>query len=151
VPQGLSPIHADRAGVEQVVLNLVTNARDAMPRGGRILVSATLFAALPEERQRNPEADPGTYVCVSVADNGTGMDEATRARIFEPFFTTKGVNKGSGMGLATVYGIAKQHHGWVDVITSSGKGSVFRVFFPATDLTAEQAEVPASPAATKEG
>lgn len=152
VPQGLSPIHADRAGVEQVIVNLVTNARDAMPRGGRLLVSANTYTAVPEERQRFLEAEPGNYICVAVADNGTGMDEATRARIFEPFFTTKGVNKGSGMGLATVYGIAKQHHGWVDVLTSPGKGSVFRVFFPASDLaTADLADTPTAPSATKEG
>jgi CheY-like chemotaxis protein len=150
-PDALPAIHADLTGVEQVVMNLVMNARDAITPGGRVTVSTSSFTASSEERLRNPDAEPGRYVCVSVTDTGVGMDEATRARIFEPFFTTKGVNKGSGMGLATVYGIAKQHHGWVDVATTPGHGSTFRVFFPVTELSIPEEEVLASPAAPSEG
>jgi signal transduction histidine kinase len=110
-------------------MNLTLNARDAMPKGGTIIF-ATDFTSIPTRTgQLPPEAIPGDYVSFSIRDHGIGMDESTRARIFEPFFTTKEVNKGSGMGLAMVYGIARQHEGWIDVTTTPGQGSTFSVFF----------------------
>jgi CheY-like chemotaxis protein len=114
-------------------MNLTLNARDAMPEGGAILLTTSEVTVGADATSRHPDARPGRYVCLSVSDTGVGMDEATRSRIFEPFFTTKGLNKGTGMGLATVYGIAKQHEGWIEVETKLGEGSSFRIYFPATD------------------
>ncbi len=136
----LPSIWADQTGVEQILLNLVLNARDAMPKGGRILIETGTTVFTSADTVKNPEIEPGSYVCLSVADTGTGMDPATRSRIFEPFFTTKAVDKGTGMGLATVYGITKQHDGWIDVATAVGRGSTFRVFLPVTTRTEEPAE-----------
>jgi PAS domain S-box-containing protein len=120
-------IEADAGMVEQVVMNLCVNARDAMPQGGRLVVETR-----PELRTRPDQGDnvPSRFVCLAVTDNGTGMDEQTRIRLFEPFFTTKPVGKGTGLGLATVYGIVKKHHGWVEVDSTPGRGSAFRVYFP---------------------
>jgi len=136
----LPSVWADPTGVEQIVLNLTINARDAMPKGGRIVIETGTAVFTPADAEKNPEIAPGDYVCLSVADTGTGMDAATRSRIFEPFFTTKAVDKGTGMGLATVYGITKQHDGWIDVATELGHGSTFRIFLPATDRIAEPVE-----------
>ncbi len=133
----LPPVWADRTGLEQVVLNLALNARDAMPRGGRITIATSARSVTEEDREQNPEAMPGEYVTLSLIDTGTGMDPATRTRIFEPFFTTKEPNKGTGMGLATVYGTTKQHGGWIEVSTELGQGSQFRVFLPTTDRAEE--------------
>ena len=136
----LPAVWADQTGVEQIVLNLTLNARDAMPKGGRITIETGTTVFTPADAEKNPEIAPGEYVCLSVADTGTGMDAATRSRIFEPFFTTKSVDKGTGMGLATVYGITKQHDGWIDVATELGRGSKFRVFLPVTTRVAEPVE-----------
>ncbi len=136
----LPAVWADQTGVEQIVLNLTLNARDAMPKGGRIAIETGTTIFTPADAERNPEIAPGEYVCLSVADTGTGMDAATRSRIFEPFFTTKSVDKGTGMGLATVYGITKQHDGWIDVATEVGRGSTFRIFLPVTHRLAEPVE-----------
>ncbi len=151
LPEGLPAIHADLTGIEQVVMNLVMNARDAMQGSGCLTITTSTLTTRPEERLRNPDAEPGVYVCVSVSDSGVGMDEGTRARIFEPFFTTKEVNKGNGMGLATVYGIARQHRGWVDVTTAPGQGSIFRVCFPVTDLSEDHFHPAPFPPACCEG
>ena len=119
-------------------MNLALNARDAMPRGGMIQFTTRSTIVDGEAiRELPPEAKPGEYVCFSISDTGIGMDDATRARIFEPFFTTKEVNKGTGMGLATVYGIARQHEGWIDVKTALGKGSTFCVYFPVLNKPGE--------------
>ena len=138
--EALPAVWADQTGVEQIILNLTLNARDAMPRGGRITIETGTTVFTPADAEKNPEIAPGEYVCLSVADTGTGMDAATRSRIFEPFFTTKSVDKGTGMGLATVYGITKQHDGWIDVATEVGRGSTFRVFLPVTQRLAEPVE-----------
>ncbi|RYD81903.1 MAG: hybrid sensor histidine kinase/response regulator [Verrucomicrobiaceae bacterium] len=142
LPGGLAPICADPTSVEQVVMNLVVNARDAMPRGGRVTLTVSAVSLGLEHCRENPEASLGEFICLSVTDTGTGMDEATRIRIFEPFFTTKEVHKGTGMGLAMVYGITKQHGGWVEVTTAPGCGSTFRVYFPVSEGGLSEKETP---------
>ncbi len=132
----LDSIFADATSIEQVLMNLTLNGRDAMPDGGTITVGTSNVTFGEDATFHNPDARPGNYVCLSVTDTGTGMDEATRNRIFEPFFTTKELNKGTGMGLATVYGIVKQHGGWIEVQTEVGKGSTFRILIPTTTRTA---------------
>ncbi len=120
-------IEADAGMVEQIVMNLCVNARDAMPQGGKLVVE-TRF-----EDRTGPPGQSGAlvarFVTLVVADTGIGMDPETRKRLFEPFFTTKPVGKGTGLGLATVYGIVKQHHGWVEVDSAPSKGSTFRIYF----------------------
>jgi PAS domain S-box-containing protein len=135
--EALPPIFADITAIEQVVLNLVVNARDAMPDGGRLAIDTTAVQIDATHTTRVAEARPGTYLRLSVRDTGAGMDEATKARIFEPFFTTKEVGKGTGMGLATVDGIVKQHDGWIEVESEPQRGTVFRVFLPTTHLREE--------------
>jgi len=115
-----------------VIMNLCLNAQDAMaPKGGRLTIDARLVKLDAEASRVNPEARPGVFVCLSVTDTGCGMDTATLKRLFEPFFTTKEVGKGTGLGLSTVYGITKQHRGWVEVASQLTKGSTFRVYLPA--------------------
>jgi two-component system, cell cycle sensor histidine kinase and response regulator CckA len=126
----LPPIFADPSSVDQVIMNLALNARDAMPDGGRLTV-ATLQVEIDEAaRAHNPEAQVGTHLCLGIRDTGYGMDAATVARIFEPFFTTKGPGQGTGMGLATVYGVLKQHGGWIEVESAPRRGTTVRTFFP---------------------
>lgn len=126
--------YADPGMIEQVVMNLVVNARDAMPKGGRMILSTSLAeGALPAVWSDTPaarEGEGGKYVCIAVTDTGCGMGEETLKKLFEPFFTTKEQGKGTGLGLATAYGIVKQHRGWIDVQSSPGKGSRFRVYLP---------------------
>jgi PAS domain S-box-containing protein len=138
--EGVPPIWADQTGLEQVIMNLTLNARDAMPKGGCITIATTAAHLTVAEAEKNPESRAGHYAMLTVSDNGTGMDSATRSRIFEPFFTTKETHKGTGMGLATVYGITKQHEGWIEVASEIGRGSQFRIFFPSTDRVAEPLE-----------
>ncbi|MGA7726745.1 MAG: PAS domain S-box protein [Opitutaceae bacterium] len=129
--EGLPMIDADPGMMEQVLMNLCVNARDAMPEGGRIILQAAEITLDASVAKTNPEARAGRFVRLSVSDTGRGMDELTRLRMFEPFFTTKGPGKGTGLGLATVYGIVKQHSGWIEVETAPGRGSTFCVFLPA--------------------
>ncbi|HEX7859741.1 MAG TPA: response regulator [Verrucomicrobiae bacterium] len=128
----LALIEADVCSVEQVIMNLVVNARDAMPGGGKLVIATSYLEVDNEYASRHPEAAAGSYVCLIVSDTGCGMDEATKGRLFEPFFTTKEVGKGTGMGLATAYGIVKQHNGWIEVESKVGAGSTFTVYFPTT-------------------
>lgn len=125
-------VKADPTMVEQVIMNLVVNARDAMPRGGELEIG-TSYAEVDGAYLKNhsAEASPGHYVCLTVSDTGCGMDPATQASIFEPFFTTKELGKGTGLGLATVYGIVKQHKGWIEVTSEIGKGSRFKIYMPS--------------------
>ncbi len=123
-------VEADAGMVEQVLLNLAVNARDAMPRGGQLSVRIAIVDVTDSHVQRHPEARLGRFVCISKTDTGCGIPAENLSRIFEPFFTTKEVGKGTGLGLATVYGIVKQHQGWVEVESVVGKGSTFRIFLP---------------------
>ena len=126
-------MQADTGMVEQVIMNLVVNARDAMAGGGTLTIRTDRVEVDDAYVRTHSEARPGVFVCLRVSDTGCGMNSATMARIFEPFFTTKAIGKGTGLGLATVYGIVKQHGGWIEVRSAVGKGSQFNVFFPATN------------------
>jgi two-component system cell cycle sensor histidine kinase/response regulator CckA len=125
-------INADTGMLEQVLINLAINSRDAMPNGGRLVIAAHGVNLGPDVLRGNPDARPGDYLCLSVADSGCGMSRETMARIFDPFFTTKPVGKGTGLGLATAYGIAKQHGGWIEVQSEISGGTTFQVFIPAS-------------------
>ncbi len=120
----------DEGQLEQVIMNLVTNARDAMPAGGTLTISTRICAIDSEFTHSHGYGKPGVYGLISFADTGIGMDEKTRERIFEPFFTTKEVGKGTGLGLSVVYGIMKQHSGYIDISSESGKGSIFNLYLP---------------------
>ncbi len=127
----LNAVRVDPGQFEQVLMNLMVNARDAMPQGGRMRVLTTNVIVDKTSSQRLSGIEPGAYVRVSVEDSGQGMDEETKARIFEPFFTTKSQDKGTGLGLATVYGIVHQHHGSIEVFSSPGGGSRFDIYLPS--------------------
>ena len=151
----LPPIFADASNVDQVIMNLALNARDAMPEGGRLTFSTSIVEIDEADRARHAEAQPGSYICLSVKDSGHGMDAATQRRIFEPFFTTKDPGKGTGMGLATVYGVLKQHDGWIEVESESGHGTDIRAFFPVSKNgvaeTHTEALIPPARSAPQEG
>src|SRR6266542_1933186 len=133
-------INADAGMMDQVVMNLVVNARDAMPKGGESTISTEPVAVDHEHAARNSEARVGSHACLSVSDTGSGIPPDVLPRIFEPFFTTKELGKGTGLGLATVYGIVKQHEGWIEVESQVGVGTVFKVFLPAVTQSANAIE-----------
>ncbi len=126
-------VKVDPTHLEQVVLNLAVNARDAMPRGGRLRIESRLEAVDVEAGVSRLDLGPGSYAVIAVSDEGSGMDDATRARVFEPFFSTKPVGRGTGLGLATVFGIVKQSGGSVVVSSEVGRGSTFEAYVPTTD------------------
>jgi two-component system cell cycle sensor histidine kinase/response regulator CckA len=135
-------VRADTIQVEQVMMNLVTNARDAMPEGGYLTISTELTSLDEEFIRTHGYGEPGTYVRISVADTGVGMDAQARERVFEPFYTTKEVGKGTGLGLSIVYGIVKQHDGYIDVSSEPGEGTTFLIYLPAIRGESDTTEKP---------
>jgi PAS domain S-box-containing protein len=129
----LNPVYGDRGQIEQIIMNLSVNARDAMPDGGDLVIETTLEKLTSDNNPFSFKIESGMYNRLTVRDSGTGMDKAILQNIFEPFFTTKEAAKGTGLGLATVYGIVKQHDGYITVESSPGKGSTFHVYFPVAD------------------
>jgi signal transduction histidine kinase/CheY-like chemotaxis protein/HAMP domain-containing protein len=136
-PAELPLVNGDCGMIEQVIMNLCVNARDAMAQGGTLTIGLCPIEVGADYAQAHPESGAGAHVCLRVTDTGCGMDSYLIGRIFEPFFTTKEVGKGTGLGLATVYGIVKQHNGWVEVASKPGCGTTFNVFFPASKETAK--------------
>jgi two-component system, cell cycle sensor histidine kinase and response regulator CckA len=130
---GLAPVLADPSQLDQVIMNLAVNARDAMPGGGRIMIETANVPLDGELAQVHPEARPGGYVLLAVSDTGTGLSPEAKAHLFEPFFTTKEVGKGTGLGLATVYGIVRQSGGFVGVDSEPGRGTRFRIYLPRAE------------------
>lgn len=131
---GVPRVEADVGMMEQVVLNLAVNARDAMPNGGKLTIQTGMVQVSPEDTNRHADAYAGSFVSLAVKDTGTGMSQEVMARIFEPFFTTKDVGKGTGLGLATVHTIVQQHRGWIEVQSQVGDGTTFEVFLPASTV-----------------
>jgi two-component system, cell cycle sensor histidine kinase and response regulator CckA len=127
----IARIEADTGMIEQVIMNLAVNARDAMPKGGKLTITTASAAIDDAYVQQHPDARPGSFVCLTVADTGCGIDRKLLQKIFEPFFSTKDSGKGTGLGLATVYGIVKQHHGWIEVDSKIGVGTTFQIYLPA--------------------
>ncbi|MFM1821798.1 MAG: hypothetical protein RI967_64 [Planctomycetota bacterium] len=144
VARDIGTVWADASAIQQIVMNLAVNARDAMPRGGELAIRVAR-----REEHVSDSVEPGRFIELVVRDTGVGMDEATRARIFEPFFTTKEVGKGSGLGLSTVFGLVEQCGGTIEVVSAPGKGATFRVLFPRID--ADSPEAPAERAGASGG
>ncbi|HWD17901.1 MAG TPA: response regulator [Verrucomicrobiae bacterium] len=140
-PQELLPsIYADNSMMEQIAMNLAVNARDAMPKGGRLYISTTVQNIRREPTPQDPQRREGDYVCLTFRDTGIGMDASVLNRIFEPFFTTKPAGKGTGLGLSTVFGIVQQHKGCLEVESKPDHGTTFRIYFPASRERAEKSE-----------
>ncbi|HVV73045.1 MAG TPA: response regulator, partial [Verrucomicrobiae bacterium] len=142
-------IQADETSLDQVIMNLAVNARDAMPNGGKVTISAERAIFTREQVSSDSGRRAGDFVVLSVIDNGCGMDAQTLCRIFEPFFTTKPIGRGTGLGLSTVYGILKQHEGWVEVDSALGRGTTFRAYFPSITVTPRRDRSASGPKAPK--
>jgi PAS domain S-box-containing protein len=139
-------IHADPGMIDQVLVNLAVNSRDAMPGGGQLVIETSAVDFDELDGGPPPPARPGTFVCLSVGDNGCGIAPENLPRIFEPFFSTKDTGKGTGLGLATVFGIIQQHQGWINVYSEVGRGTTFRIYLPR--LAKISGQKPAQPALT---
>jgi CheY-like chemotaxis protein len=149
VKENLTPelwsVNADPDQVEQVIMNLVVNARDAMPKGGVLTIGTSNVELGEREVKGFLGLKPGRYVSLTVTDTGTGMTAETKRRLFEPFFTTKPPGEGTGLGLSIVYGIVKQHGGEVSFYSEPGLGSTFKIYWPTTDQPSESAAIPDGP------
>lgn len=126
-------IFADASQIDQVLINLATNARDAMPEGGKLSIATEPFVMDRDYVEMCGYGSPGEYALITISDTGCGMDPDTKSRIFEPFFTTKEVGRGTGLGLAVVHGIVKQHNGYIDIYSEVGKGTIFKIYLPLTE------------------
>jgi PAS domain S-box-containing protein len=135
-------VMADISQIEQVLMNLATNARDAMPGGGQLRIEASEVEIDGSFIAAHGYGEPGKYALISVTDTGMGMDEETQKKIFEPFFTTKEVGKGTGLGLSIIYGIVKQHKGYIEVLSAPGEGTTFNIYLPAGEKVVTAAELP---------
>ncbi|MGP8201709.1 MAG: response regulator [Limisphaerales bacterium] len=138
--ESLPAIHADNSMIEQIAMNLAVNARDAMPNGGKLTIATSLETIHRAPIPMDPKPRDGEFICLTFRDTGIGMDAQVLSRIFEPFFTTKPAGKGTGLGLATVFGIVQQHQGWLEVESQPNKGTTFRIYFPASPRPAEKTE-----------
>jgi two-component system, cell cycle sensor histidine kinase and response regulator CckA len=147
----LGNIKVDPGQIEQVLMNLVVNARDAMPAGGRIIIETAETKLDEDYVSRHPGSRVGHHVVLVVSDTGCGMDESIKSQLFEPFFTTKPVGQGTGLGLSTVYGIVKQSGGYIVVYSETGKGTTFKIFFPTVDGKAERLALPREEAEPAQG
>lgn len=136
--RNLGMVRGDAGQLEQVIINLCINARDAMPEGGRLMIETSNVFINGEYCQTHLEAQPGRYALICITDNGLGMDEATQARIFDPFFTTKAFGQGSGLGLSTAYGIIRQHEGNINVYSEPGRGTLFKIYLPISERRAAE-------------
>jgi PAS domain S-box-containing protein len=142
VSQKILTVMADKGQIEQVLMNLVTNAKDSMPKGGALSVDVSPVFMDESFAHTHGFADAGNYACISVSDTGHGMDRETQRKIFEPFFTTKEVGKGTGLGMAIIYGIIKQHNGYINVYSERGSGTTFRIYLPLSSGEIENFEKP---------
>jgi signal transduction histidine kinase/DNA-binding response OmpR family regulator len=147
----LPAVNADAGMLDQVLMNLAVNARDAMPKGGLLRIGTGVVKLGGDAVKPHPEARPGEFVCLTVTDTGCGMDEATLKRIYDPFFTTKEPGKGTGLGLSTVYGIVKQHQGWIEVESAVGHGTSFRIYLPSTSQPLAKKPAPIAPSGVEHG
>lgn len=138
----LAPVMADPGQVETVVMNLVANAGEAMPQGGRLTITTRVVTFQPDDVAIFADARPGTFACLSISDTGPGIPEDVRRHMFEPFFTAKGWGRGTGLGLATVYGIVQQHGGWIHVYSEPGQGTCFRIYLPTAGPSATPGALP---------
>jgi CheY-like chemotaxis protein len=149
--KGVWSIRGDEGNIEQVVMNLSINARDAMPKGGKLFIKTENVTIDGEYCRQYNAGRPGRFVCLSISDTGTGMDKHTQEHIFEPFFTTKDAGKGTGLGLSVVFGIVQQHQGWVNVYSEPGHGATFKVYFPASSAMPERQGKQEAPLASLQG
>ncbi|MFH2202850.1 MAG: response regulator, partial [Elusimicrobiota bacterium] len=146
-----APVRVDPGQIEQVLLNLAVNAREAMPRGGKLIIGCADVRSGKEYRPKGSTIPPGNYVCLTVSDTGCGMDAATKERAFEPFFTTKGFGQSSGLGLSTAYGIVRQSGGYMSLDSEVGRGTTFKIHLPAAAGADEQTPAKRAPAVRGSG
>ena len=154
IPKDLPPVIGDSTQLHQVLLNLCVNARDAMPSGGHIDISALEVNLAESEVASHAGSSPGEYVCLSVADSGTGIPDEIMPKIFDPFFTTKEIGKGTGLGLATVSTLVREHKGFISLVSKVGHGTEFKIYLPAVkqkESAVEQKELPVLPRGNGEG